>query len=292
MVFADIISNIKFDSVVKSHELAVESKTEEDYTLAFEQAKKYNDALYQTTGYYVPELFENDGILSDTSYNNLLNFSNNGVMGSAEIPRINCKLPIYHGTSDEVLLNGIGHIQGSSLPIGGVNTRSLISGHTGMGSASLFTRIDELQEGDIFYIHVGNQTLAYRVFAIEIILPEEVDKLDIVPEKDIVSLITCTPYGVNTHRLIVNGQRVDMAEIEESMGLTIAVPRSLHEWAKYILPIIALIIYIRRVNSIKHEILKRERRKKHDSKKHEPMETSVDVISDDVVHGITKHNSC
>lgn len=261
-----MISNIHFDNVVRSHEIAVESQREEDYTLAFEQAQKYNDALYQTMGYYVPELFQNDGILSDNSYNNLLNFSNNGIIGSIEIPKINCKLPIYHGTSDEVLLNGIGHIQGSSLPIGGANTRSLISGHTGMGSASLFTRIDELQEGDVFYIHVGNETLAYRVYNTEIILPEEVDKLNIVENKDIVSLITCTPYGVNTHRLIVNGQRVDISEIEEKKGFNIALPKSFHELLKYILPVLALIVYIRRLISIKKEILNREkeRRKKND----------------------------
>ena len=129
-------------------------------------------------------------------------------MGSIEIPRISVNLPIYHGTSDEVLSSGVGHVLGSSLPIGGADTRSLLTAHRGLPNSKLFTRLDEIIEGDLFFIRVQNNTLAYKVNKIEVINPEEVEKLKIKENEDLISLITCTPYGINTHRLVVTGERV------------------------------------------------------------------------------------
>ena len=130
-------------------------------------------------------------------------------MGSIEIPSININLPIYHGTSDEVLSAGVGHLNESSLPVGGINTRSVLTGHRGLPNSKLFTRLDELEIGDLFFIRVLNETLAYKVSDIEVIEPEDVSGLEIEAGKDLVSLITCTPYGLNTHRLVVTGERTE-----------------------------------------------------------------------------------
>ena len=149
-----------------------------------------------------------NGLLSDENYESLLN-SGTGIMGNIEIPKISVNLPIYHGTSEEVLSNGIGHLQGTSLPIGGMNTRSVLTGHRGLPNAKLFTRLDEMEKGDLFYLNIFGKTLAYQVNKIEIIEPEDMESLGIAEGKDLVSLVTCTPYGLNTHRLIVTGERIE-----------------------------------------------------------------------------------
>ena len=131
-----------------------------------------------------------------------------GVMGSIEIPKIGVDLPIYHGTDDDVLSNGIGHLEGTSLPVGGASTHCVLTGHRGLPNSKLFTRLDEIEENDLFYLNIFGETLAYKVNQIEVIEPDEVDKLNIQEGKDLVSLITCTPYGLNTHRLVVTGERV------------------------------------------------------------------------------------
>ncbi|MFR0556449.1 class C sortase [Pseudoscardovia radai] len=149
----------------------------------------------------------------DTTYMSLLNASNDGVMGSVVIPKISLNLPIYHGTSSESLTRGSGHLYGTSLPVGGTDTHAVLTGHRGMVNALMFTRIDELVVGDDFYISVMGETLAYEVDAITVILPTEGTKyLRVRPGEDRVTLMTCTPYGVNTHRLLVSGHRVSMPQ--------------------------------------------------------------------------------
>ena len=170
-------------------------------------AHEYNDRLYQTNGLVVGT--SNNGILSDENYNSLLNISGDGTMGSIEIPKINVNLPIYHGISDEVLAIGVGHVQDTSLPIGGINTRAVLSAHRGLPNSKLFTRLDEMEKGDLFFIRVLDDTLAYEVVDVDVIDPDDVEKLSILPERDLVTLLTCTPYGINTHRLIVTGERVE-----------------------------------------------------------------------------------
>lgn len=179
----------------------------------FRKGVEYNGVLYSHKTSKIVNKVSNTDILSEESYNNLVNMGN-GIMGSIEIPKININLPIYHGTSDEVLSVGIGHVNGSSIPLGGTNTRSILTGHRGLPNAKLFTRLDEIVEGDLFFIRVLNKTLAYKVSDIVVIKPEDVDSLDIVEGKDLVSLITCTPYGINTHRLVVTGERVPFVESE------------------------------------------------------------------------------
>lgn len=205
-LFSSIVERQYQKDAVATYTKEVESFEEEDTQKYLDEANKYNSMLYQSSGMVVGEL--DDGILSEESYNNILNVVGTGVMGSIEIPKINVNLPIYHGTSDEVLSTAIGHLEGSSLPVGGSNTRTILTGHRGLPNSKLFTRLDELETGDLFFINVLDETLAYKVTEIKVIKPEEVESLEIVPEKDLATLITCTPYGLNTHRLVVTGERI------------------------------------------------------------------------------------
>lgn len=219
----------------------VKEQDEEKIKNALDDAKQYNNMLYQTMGATVGNSTD---ILSDKSYKTLLDLTNTGIMGSIEIPKINVNLPIYHGTDDDILSRGIGHVQDSSLPVGDKNTRSVLTGHRGLPTSKLFTRLDELDKGDFFFIDVCNKTLAYQVIEIEEILPEEVEKLNIEPDKDLVSLITCTPYGINTHRLVVTGERVDYdKQQKEQIKSKMMSPR---EMIFTILPFVflTLVIYL------------------------------------------------
>lgn len=140
-------------------------------------------------------------------YNSQLNLDGSGVMGYIDIPKIDCRLPIYHGTGDEVLKIGAGHFEGSSLPVGGESSHCVISGHSGLPSAKLFTDIDTLEIGDEFYLSVLDQTIAYKIDRILIVLPDETQELIIKEGEDYCTLVTCTPYGINSHRLLVRGKR-------------------------------------------------------------------------------------
>lgn len=162
-------------------------------------AKQYN-AILNGTG---------DGSVSLDQYNSLLAINEDHTIGYIEIPKIGVYLPIYHGTGKEVLEKGVGHLEGTSLPVGGMSTHCVLSGHTGLPVAELFTDLDQMQTGDLFYIHVLNHILAYEVDQILVVLPEETDAIQIEEGKDYVTLLTCTPYGVNDHRLLVRGTRVD-----------------------------------------------------------------------------------
>ncbi len=152
-------------------------------------------------------------------YDSILDVTGTGIMGYIEIPSIRVKLPIYHGTDEGVLQIAVGHIAGTSLPIGGIGTHSVVSGHRGLPSAKLFTNIDRLKEGDTFLLNVLDETLTYEVDQILIVLPDEVDALKIDPEMDYCTLVTCTPYGINSHRLLVRGHRVENDE-EDSVRVS------------------------------------------------------------------------
>lgn len=179
-----------------------------------EKAQTYNenlsgdpvhDPFVLGSGYALPE-----------NYKEVLNLSEDGIMGYIQIPKILVDLPIYHGTSEEVLEKGVGHIQNTSVPIGGNSTHSVLTGHTGLPNAELFTRLDELVVGDIFYIHVLNDILTYKVYEIKVVLPDNIDELRITSGEDLVTLVTCTPYGVNSHRLLVKAKRVEYEDYTEN----------------------------------------------------------------------------
>lgn len=153
-------------------------------------------------------------------YYETLNIGGSGIIGQIDIPSISVNLPIYHGTSDGVLQVAVGHIEGTSLPVGGVGTHSVLSGHRGLPSAKLFTDLDDLIVGDIFYIRVLNEVLTYEVDQILIVLPNDVSSLEIDPEQDLVTLVTCTPYGINSHRLLVRGHRIETTEAAKIVIIT------------------------------------------------------------------------
>lgn len=166
---------------------------------------------------------KNDFFLTEAEtakYNEMLNISGDGIMGYIEIPMINCSLPIYHGTDDDALQIAIGHLEWSDLPVGGEGTHCVLSGHRGLPSAKLFTRLDKLKEGDRFMLRVMDRVLTYEVDRILIVEPEDTSALLAEDGKDYCTLVTCTPYGVNSHRLLVRGHRVENAESSSSMYIT------------------------------------------------------------------------
>lgn len=178
------------------------------------RAEIYNDNLMDAPVLDPFNMEENEEN-SSSNYQEILNI--NGIMGYISIPKISVKLPIYHGTGEDAMKRGVGHIPSTSLPIGGNSTHSVLTSHTGLPTAELFTRLDELKENDYFFITVLNKTLAYKVFKIQTVLPSQLQTLQIADGKDIVTLVTCTPYGVNTHRLLVHGERTDDDVIPENI---------------------------------------------------------------------------
>ena len=183
-------------------------------------------------------------------------------MGSLEIPKIDVNLPIYHGTGEEALSSGVGHLKGTSLPIGGSNTHAVLSGHRGLPSSKLLIRMDEIEKGDYFFIKICNQTLAYKVISIKVVDPEDVSSLEIKVNEDLVSLVTCTPYGINTHRLIVTGTR---SEYEESNYDTIQ--ESLPSFREMLFTLLPFILVLFRVimNYMDRRNLKRAKGKEDTS---------------------------
>lgn len=181
------------------------------------KAKELADAYNRTLvpGASMVDAYSQEGLLAASAdYDSQLNLAGNGIMGYVEIPKISVNLPIYHGTENDSLERGIGHLLGSSLPVGGESTHTILSGHSGMASQKMFTDLEQLIIGDVFYLHILNETLAYQVVEINTVLPYDTSLLGIAPGEDLCTLVTCTPYGVNTHRLLVRGSRIPYEEAE------------------------------------------------------------------------------
>lgn len=185
-----------------------------DYERIWRSAREYNEWLLARPNPF--RVLEEDAV----GYNSELNVGNNGIMGYIEIPSIQVSLPIYHGTSHAVLQIAVGHLQGSTLPVGGPSTHCVLSGHRGLPSAKLFTDLDDLSEGDIFMLRILNETLTYEVDQIHIVLPDEMGDLVVQEGQDHCTLVTCTPYGINTHRLLVRGKRIETPEAASSARIT------------------------------------------------------------------------
>lgn len=176
---------------------------EDQYAEIWDAAADYNASLQDlTNSYHLSDAQEE-------TYKQLLNVSGDGVMGYIEIPSIQCSLPIYHGTAESVLQSAVGHLEWTSLPVGGESTHCVLSGHRGLPSAKLFTNLDKLEVGDVFLLRVLDEVLTYEVDQILIVEPQETAELQIVEGQDYCTLVTCTPYGINTHRLLVRGHRID-----------------------------------------------------------------------------------
>ena len=199
-------------NVIRSYQAAVDESNRQKLEEEWQKAEEYNENL---AGDPVHDPFVmGSGYVLPDNYEEVLNLNGDGVMGYLEIPRIDVELPIYHGTSEEVLEKGAGHLEATALPIGGKNRHPVISAHRGLPSAELFTRLDEMEIGDWFYLSVLDETLAYEVDKITVIEPEELEFLTPEENRDLLTLLTCTPYGVNTHRLLVRGTRVPYEETE------------------------------------------------------------------------------
>ena len=181
----------------------------------FEEAESYNKRLAVSTGYEKPPVNAEGKPITPESYHSILNLENNGMMGYITIPKINETIRIFHGTEEAVLQVGAGHLESTSFPVGGADTHAVLSGHRGLPSANLFTDLDRLEKGDVFYIKILNRTFCYKIDRIVTVLPNDTTELAIQKGKDYVTLVTCTPYGVNSHRLLVRGERTDFDETQD-----------------------------------------------------------------------------
>ncbi len=207
--FSDWWNSMHMSRVITDYVNLIDDLEEDEYAGLIEAAQEYNRSLTERENGYLlsPE--------QKVQYEQLLNIAGNGVMGYVEIPTIGVNLPIYHGTGDDVLQIAIGHLEWSSLPVGGENTHCVISGHRGLPSAKLFTHLDKVREGDIFILRILDEMLTYEVDQILIVEPREVESLMISQGEDLCTMFTCTPYGINTHRLLVRGHRVANEEEAE-----------------------------------------------------------------------------
>lgn len=256
-VISNIVERQRQADAVATYRQTMEKEDEKEIEEKWRQANEYNEMLFQAKGGIVEETEEK-------KYEELLNIHGTDIMGSLEIPKIQVELPIYHGTADEVLSNGIGHLEGTSLPIGGENTHSILTGHRGLPSSKLLVRLDEMKIGDLFFIHTYKEVMAYKVEDIMVVKPEDTAWMEIKGEKDLVSLVTCTPFGINSHRLIVTGHRVDYKE-KEYIKIKPQLP-SVREIIVTVFPILFVVSIV--VIEIKNRIqtYRRQRRRKRREK--------------------------
>lgn len=212
--FSDYWNSFHQSRAIASYAQTVTTIDDDQYEKMWAQAQEYNTTLAKK---------QNRWVLSEEEYEEyegLLNIGGTGIIGYIEIPNIKVSLPIYHGVDEAVLQIAVGHIEGSSLPVGGEGTHCVISGHRGLPSAKLFTNLDEMEEGDHFMMRVLDETLTYEVDQIRIVEPEDLSALEIEEGKDLCTLVTCTPYGINSHRLLVRGHRVENMESANSIRVT------------------------------------------------------------------------
>ncbi len=198
----DYYNSFHQTKAIVDYEGSLAALSDIDYSEILKKCEDYNRYFFETGGL---------AVLTDEqreAYESLLNLNGDGMMGYVEIPSIRVSLPIYHGTGDSVLKTAVGHLDWSSLPIGGAGTHSILSGHRGLASAKLFTNLDRLKPGDLFKLYILNETLTYQVDEIRVVTPEEAGQLNLIGNGDFCTLMTCTPYGINSHRLLVRGQRI------------------------------------------------------------------------------------
>ena len=254
---SNFLNNREQKKVIREYSNIVNNMDKEEKEAMYNEAVDYNKKIYEKgmIDYSNPDAVE--------GYNDILDVSGTGIMGYISIPKINVELPIYHGTSDGVLQVAVGHLEGSSLPVGGENTHCVLSGHRGLPSADLFTHLDRLNVHDIFTISVLDKTLVYEIDQIKVVAPGDTQYIQIEDGKDYCTLLTCTPYGINTHRLLVRGVRVadsddknniyvyaDAYKIDtKTVTVLMAVPLTF-------LILLGMAVHIRRSKRRKQEILK------------------------------------
>ncbi|MDO4523198.1 MAG: class C sortase [Eubacteriales bacterium] len=219
---SDLWNSYRNKQLISNYTSVVEEMKPEDYSKIWEDAREYNAQHRVNTILDAFDEEKNDYVLTHP-YDQLLNPMGNEIMGYLEIPKIGVELAIYHGVGVEALENGCGHIEGTSLPIGGVGDHAVLSAHRGLPSAKLFTDLDQMEKGDLFLLKILDETFAYRVDQILTVLPEETEALAIEEGKDLVTLVTCTPYGVNSHRLLVRGERTDYVPEEVASNNNVVI---------------------------------------------------------------------
>lgn len=245
---------------VASYDATAANMSQEQREQMLADAHAYNDALAAFSGAGTPASEGGEPAqVGEDAYESLLNLNGDGMMGYIIIPKMNVELPIYHTVEERVLQVGVGHMESSSLPVGGPSTHTALSGHRGLPSAKLFTDLDQMEVGDQFYIKVLGETLAYEVHEVETVLPTETESLAIQQGQDLVTLITCTPYGINSHRLLVHAHRIpyvpEMEEAIDSVGGFINIP------LPYLLLIIGLLV-LALVMGVMALLRRRKRREK------------------------------
>lgn len=246
-------------TVIENYNHAAAGLNPEQAAAMREAAREYNEGLLGTivlTDPFDVEISE----AATAEYMSLLDVNGDGVMGSVRIPGISVTLPIYHGTSHKVLEKGAGHLENTSLPIGGIGTHAIISAHSGLPASALFTDLEKLSEGDLFFLDVLDEMLAYRVDQIKVVEPEDTSDLLIDISEDYVTLVTCTPYGINSHRLLVRGVRT---EYEEALSEEIQTKETvLNPWNRpYIIAGIILILFLILYTTIR--LIKRRKARRH-----------------------------
>ncbi len=206
--FSDWWNSFHQSRAITDYTQEIANMDDAKYEQFLREAREYNEALTKRIG--TRFMLSEEELLE---YNAVLDVSGTGIMGYIEIPVLQTKLAVYHGTGDAVLASGVGHIEGSSLPVGGESTHCVLSGHRGLPSAKLFTNLDQLVEGDLFLLHTLDETLTYEVDQIRIVEPREIGDLYIEEGMDYCTLVTCTPYSINTHRLLVRGHRIETKKV-------------------------------------------------------------------------------
>lgn len=226
-VVSNYVNQLHSTTIATDYEQEVSHLSENLENEMIEQAREYNKSLIGISSFIDP-FSDTEGIQTeDDVYNNLLKIDDTGMMGYIDIPKLDIVLPVYHGISEKVLQSGVGHLPNTSLPVGGESSHAVLSGHRGLANAKIFTDLNKMEVGDVFYIKVLHHTFAYQVDQILTVLPSDTDSLQIEKGKDYVTLVTCTPYAVNTHRLLVRGTRIPYEEaqkIDEEVGLQRTIP--------------------------------------------------------------------
>lgn len=220
-----LVSNLLYEKnqsvVTAQYDETIEKTENAELKEELKAAQDYNRSLLESEA-VLTDPFDPDLVLDPKAepYASLLNLEGDGIMGYIEIPAISVSLPIYHGTTEQVLKQGAGHLQGSSLPVGGESTHTVLTGHTGLSGKRLFTDLSQLEAGDVFYLHVLGDILAYQVEEVLIVEPDQTDSLVVEKGRDLATLVTCHPYGINTHRLLVQGTRIPYEEAMDQQELT------------------------------------------------------------------------
>lgn len=235
-VVSDMWNTYRNSLLISSHKKDVNDLSKKQTEQIWNEAVNYNKNHKEN--FIKEDVFTNLKKHTKSKYDSYLNISKNGVMGTIVIPKINVEIPIYHGTGEQELQTGVGHMEGTSLPVGGTSSHCVLSAHRGLPSAKLFTDLDKMKKGDLFFLHILDKTLAYKVEDIFTVKPNETDKLSLVEGKDYVTLLTCTPYGVNTHRLLVRGVRTAYKQNQEQ---NVSILKDYRVWI-LIGTIVALII--------------------------------------------------